>query len=220
MDLQRAPRVHNAPSWLDTVLADQAIEARNFSCAHISRDNPGSWRFVNLLQSCKARIVVYVKDCLTGQVICAPPEHEKWLIRFKEGAGKVDKRKWVEIDNEYEPYEKTPRSSKQIKEAKKGEKEEDRNAAREVWQISQREGEALMKKVEGEFPMAGAAANAVLIERVAIAKAPTADDTMSKLVRDLSTARAQKERLDNLPLEKDRKVYHISGEKYTGSKGK
>lgn len=73
----------------------KATQARNCICAHISRDDPGSWRFVNLLQSYTARVIVYVKDCLTGQVICAPPEHEKWLVRDKEGTGKLNKGKWV-----------------------------------------------------------------------------------------------------------------------------
>lgn len=66
-----------------------------------------------------------------------------------------------EIDNEYEPYEKNPRSCEEIKagkEKKEGEKEEDHNAG-EVWEIAQLEDEALIKKAECEFPTAGAANN-------------------------------------------------------------
>lgn len=75
--------------------AYKVIEARNYVCANISRDDPGSWRFIKLLQSYTARVVVYVKDCLTGQVICAPPDSEKWMARYKEGNGKLNKGKWV-----------------------------------------------------------------------------------------------------------------------------
>lgn len=72
----------------------KATEARNYLCANVSRE-PGSWRFINLIQTYKSLVVVYVRDCLTGQVICAPPDEEKWLIRDKEGTGKLNKGKWV-----------------------------------------------------------------------------------------------------------------------------
>lgn len=75
--------------------AHKATEARNYLCANISRDEPGTWRFVNLIQTYKSRLVCYVKDCLTGQVICAPPDEEKWLIREKEGLGRMSRGKWV-----------------------------------------------------------------------------------------------------------------------------
>lgn len=75
--------------------ASKVVEARNYICANISREDPGSWRFIKFLQSYTARVVVYAKDCLTGQVICAPPDSEKWIFRYKEGNGNLNKRKWV-----------------------------------------------------------------------------------------------------------------------------
>lgn len=72
-----------------------ATEARNYIAANMSRDDPRVKRFISLIQTHTAELIVYIRDCKTGQVIVEPPEEEKWIIRDKMGAGRLHRGKWT-----------------------------------------------------------------------------------------------------------------------------
>lgn len=72
-----------------------ATEARNYIAASMSRDDPRVWRFVSLVQTHKAELIVYIRDCTTGEVTVEPPDEEKWIIRDKLGTGRLHRGKWV-----------------------------------------------------------------------------------------------------------------------------
>lgn len=68
---------------------------RNYIAANMSRNDPRVRRFITLTQTHIAELIVYVRDCKTGQVIVEPPEEEKWIIRDKMGAGRLHRSKWA-----------------------------------------------------------------------------------------------------------------------------
>lgn len=72
-----------------------ATEARNYIAANMSRDDPRVKRFISLVQTHTAELIVYIRDCKTGEMIVEPPEEEKWIIRDKMGAGRLHRGKWT-----------------------------------------------------------------------------------------------------------------------------
>jgi hypothetical protein len=73
------------------------LEARNFICAHIKRDDPVSRRFIQYLHMQSHRLLMLVRDAETGRILVKPPEDERWLIRGKSGMGRAAKGEWNTI---------------------------------------------------------------------------------------------------------------------------
>jgi hypothetical protein len=70
------------------------LEARNFICAHIKRDDPVSRRFIQYLHMQSYRLLMLVRDAESGRILVKPPEEERWLIREKSGLGRATKGQW------------------------------------------------------------------------------------------------------------------------------
>jgi hypothetical protein len=70
------------------------LEARNFICAHIKRNDPVSRRFIQYLHMQSHRLLMLVRDAETGRILVKPPEEERWLIRVKSGIGRAAKGEW------------------------------------------------------------------------------------------------------------------------------
>ena len=70
------------------------LEARNFVCAHIKRNDPASRRFIQYLSMQTHRMLLLVRDAKTGGIISKPPEEDLWLIREKSGIGRAAKNEW------------------------------------------------------------------------------------------------------------------------------
>ena len=70
------------------------LEARNFICAHIKRDDPVSRRLIQYLHMQSYRLLMLVRDAETGRILVKPPEEERWLIRSKSGLGRAAKGQW------------------------------------------------------------------------------------------------------------------------------
>ncbi len=70
------------------------LEARNFICAHIKRDDPVSRRLIQYLHMQSHRLLMLVRDAETGRILVKPPEEERWLIREKSGLGRAAKGHW------------------------------------------------------------------------------------------------------------------------------
>jgi hypothetical protein len=70
------------------------LEARNFICANIKRDDPVSRRFIQYLHMQSRRLLILVRDAETGRILVKPPEEERWLIRKKSGLGRAAKGQW------------------------------------------------------------------------------------------------------------------------------
>ncbi|KAF8541101.1 hypothetical protein BDD12DRAFT_539426 [Trichophaea hybrida] len=74
-----------------------AAEYRNYICAHIARDHPGARRFIAFAKAWCSEVVIWARDCKTGEIIADPPNEHKWLHRTKSGAGRLSKAKWSVI---------------------------------------------------------------------------------------------------------------------------
>jgi hypothetical protein len=70
------------------------LQARNFICAHVKRDDPVSRRFIQYLHMQSHRLLMLVRDAETGRILVKPPEEERWLIREKSGLGRAIKGQW------------------------------------------------------------------------------------------------------------------------------
>ncbi|KAI5850540.1 hypothetical protein DFP73DRAFT_473014 [Morchella snyderi] len=72
-----------------------ATEARNYIAANMSRDDPRVYRFIEILKTHRSELIVYIKDCKSGQTLVDPPMEERWIIRDKIGAGRLHRGKWT-----------------------------------------------------------------------------------------------------------------------------
>ncbi|KAK7510175.1 uncharacterized protein IWZ02DRAFT_386339, partial [Phyllosticta citriasiana] len=70
------------------------MEARNFICGHVKRDDPVSRRFVQYLALMTNRVVLFARDVKTGRVLVQPPKAELWLLREKNGLGRASRGEW------------------------------------------------------------------------------------------------------------------------------
>ncbi|MCJ1377759.1 hypothetical protein MMC17_000855 [Xylographa soralifera] len=70
------------------------LEARNFICAHVKRNDPASRRFIQYLSMQTNRMLLLVRDAKTGRIISKPPEEDLWLLREKSGIGRAAKNEW------------------------------------------------------------------------------------------------------------------------------
>ncbi|MCJ1399001.1 hypothetical protein MMC11_002203 [Xylographa trunciseda] len=73
------------------------LEARNFICAHVKRNDAASRRFIQYLSMQTNRILLLVRDAKTGRIISKPPEKDLWLLRGKSGIGRAAKNDWTTI---------------------------------------------------------------------------------------------------------------------------
>jgi hypothetical protein len=74
--------------------AHAILEARNFICAHIKRDDPVSRRLIQYLSMQTHRLLLLVRDAETGRLLVKPPEEERWLLREKSGIGRASRNEW------------------------------------------------------------------------------------------------------------------------------
>lgn len=58
------------------------LEARNYICAYMKRDDPATRRFLQLLPMNRFCYLL-VRDAETGQFLIKPPDDERWLSRGK-----------------------------------------------------------------------------------------------------------------------------------------
>jgi hypothetical protein len=65
------------------------VELRNFTCAHIKRDDPVSRRFIQYLSNETWDLRALVRDRKTGRILIQPPKEELWLLREKSGWGRA-----------------------------------------------------------------------------------------------------------------------------------
>ncbi|KAJ9656968.1 hypothetical protein H2201_008330 [Coniosporium apollinis] len=70
------------------------VEARNFMCAHIKRNDAASRRFIQYLSVETSLVVCLVRDAVTGKTLVSPPEEQLWLLREKSGLGRASKNEW------------------------------------------------------------------------------------------------------------------------------
>ncbi|KAK4504763.1 hypothetical protein PRZ48_002725 [Zasmidium cellare] len=71
-----------------------AIEAKNFICAHMKRNDPVSRRFVQYLSMMSNYVCILVRDGKTGRILIKPPKEHSWLVRKKSGLGRASKNEW------------------------------------------------------------------------------------------------------------------------------
>ena len=70
------------------------LEARNFVCAHIKRNDAASRRLILYLSMKTTDVLLFVRDAKTGRILVKPPEEERWVIREKSGIGRASKNDW------------------------------------------------------------------------------------------------------------------------------
>lgn len=73
------------------------VEARNFMCGHIKRNDAASRRFIQYLSMETSCVVCLVRDAVTGKTVVSPPEEQLWLLREKSGRGRASKNEWNTI---------------------------------------------------------------------------------------------------------------------------
>lgn len=71
------------------------MEARNFMCANIKRNDPATRRFLQYLTMESTRLVVLIRDAKTSKILSSPPSEELWLSREKAGLGRASKNDWT-----------------------------------------------------------------------------------------------------------------------------
>ena len=71
------------------------VEARNWMCANIKRDDLATRRFLQYLNMQTTRVVVLVRDAKTSEILSSPPPDQLWLHREKGGIGRASKNEWV-----------------------------------------------------------------------------------------------------------------------------
>lgn len=70
------------------------LEARNYICAHVKRNDAAIRRFIQYLSMQTGDIILLVRDAATGRILVKPPEEELWLLREKSGIGRAAKNEW------------------------------------------------------------------------------------------------------------------------------
>lgn len=70
------------------------VEARNYICAHIKRNDAASRRLIQYLSMQANDMVLLVRDAKSGRILVKPPEEERWIIREKSGVGRASKNEW------------------------------------------------------------------------------------------------------------------------------
>lgn len=74
--------------------AHAILEARNFICANIRRNDPATRRFLQYLAMQTSKVLVLIRDAKTGKILTSPPDDELWLNRDKAGVGRASKNEW------------------------------------------------------------------------------------------------------------------------------
>lgn len=75
--------------------AHSIMEARNFMCANIKRNDPAARRFLQYLTMESSRLVVLIRDAKTSKILSSPPSEELWLNREKAGLRRASKNDWT-----------------------------------------------------------------------------------------------------------------------------
>ncbi|TGZ79976.1 hypothetical protein EX30DRAFT_66385 [Ascodesmis nigricans] len=76
-----------------------AREARNFVCGCMGRDVEAARRFIAMCATTTSELIVYVKDMCTGKVIYEPPPEQAWLMREKQGRGRIHRVPWTIVQS-------------------------------------------------------------------------------------------------------------------------
>lgn len=63
------------------------VEARNFVCAHMKRNDPVTRRFIQYALMRPGEYMILVRDGKTGRIIVAPNEEHRWIARSRSGVG-------------------------------------------------------------------------------------------------------------------------------------
>ncbi|KAK4167641.1 hypothetical protein QBC43DRAFT_311164 [Cladorrhinum sp. PSN259] len=63
------------------------VEARNFLCAHMKRNDPVTRRFIQYALMRPGEYLILVRDGKTGRIIVAPDERHRWIARSRAGVG-------------------------------------------------------------------------------------------------------------------------------------
>ncbi|KAK3990144.1 hypothetical protein QBC44DRAFT_72016 [Cladorrhinum sp. PSN332] len=63
------------------------VEARNFLCAHMKRNDAVTRRFIQYALMRPGEYLVLVRDGKTGRIIVAPDEKHRWIARSRSGVG-------------------------------------------------------------------------------------------------------------------------------------
>ena len=63
------------------------VEARNFVCAHMKRNDPVTRRFIQYALMRPGEYMILVRDGRTGRIIVAPDEEHRWIARSRSGVG-------------------------------------------------------------------------------------------------------------------------------------
>lgn len=71
------------------------VEARNFLCANVQRNDPVTRRFLQYLIMQSSRVVVLIRDAKTSKILSSPPQEQRWLNREKAGLGRASKNEWI-----------------------------------------------------------------------------------------------------------------------------
>ncbi|EKG18620.1 hypothetical protein MPH_04093 [Macrophomina phaseolina MS6] len=72
----------------------QILEARNFICACVKRNDAVSRRFIQYVVLQTNSMVILVRDVKTGDVLYRPPGDQLWLVREKSGMGRASRNEW------------------------------------------------------------------------------------------------------------------------------
>jgi hypothetical protein len=91
-DAYKMTRRHQAGSRRGQLRRHHAVlEARNFICGHIKRDDPVSRRLIQYLAMQSHLIVLLVRDAESGRLLVKPDEDQRWLPREKSGLGRASR---------------------------------------------------------------------------------------------------------------------------------
>lgn len=63
------------------------VEARNFICAHMKRNDPISRRFIQYALMRPGEHFILVRDGKTGRIGVAPEDYNRWIVRSRSGVG-------------------------------------------------------------------------------------------------------------------------------------
>ncbi|KAM7183928.1 hypothetical protein V8F20_012427 [Naviculisporaceae sp. PSN 640] len=61
------------------------VEARNFVCAHMKRNDPVTRRFIQYVLMRPGEHFILVRDGKNGRIVTAPEEQHRWLVRSRPG---------------------------------------------------------------------------------------------------------------------------------------
>lgn len=74
-----------------------ARQARNFVCACMGRDSDAARRFIAMCATTTSEMCLYVRDMKTGKVIYEPPPSQRWIMREKQGRGRMHRIPWTVV---------------------------------------------------------------------------------------------------------------------------